>query len=123
MEYYIQNYPASGPDVVLGFLTYDLVMGLQLDQIYTAPYFYASIALLGASLAACTYTRQLPAVKVRRGLGPRCCGTAPPMRGPVEPPGTGGPAFWHSYGPGAASWLCGHSQVKLCAMGRARSVA
>lgn len=42
---------------VLGFLTYDVIFKLHLDQIYTAPYFLALMALLGASLAACTSTR------------------------------------------------------------------
>lgn len=50
---------------MLGFLTGDLILTLQLDHIYTADYFYLSMGLLAASLAACTYTRQWPAVKVR----------------------------------------------------------
>lgn len=50
---------------MLGILNYQLLIDLQLDHIYTAWYFYASIGLLAASLAACTTTRQLPAVKVR----------------------------------------------------------
>jgi cytochrome c biogenesis protein len=49
---------------VLGFLDYRLLLGLQLDHIYTAWYFYGSIALLAASLMACTYTTQLPTAKV-----------------------------------------------------------
>ncbi|GLC35607.1 copper chaperone [Pleodorina starrii] len=62
-EYYVTNYP-DGPAKVLGFLTYDLLLALQLDHIYTADYFYLAIGLLAASLSACTYTRQWPAVKV-----------------------------------------------------------
>lgn len=42
---------------VLGFLTYDIIFKLHLDQIYTAPYFLGLMALLAASLAACTSTR------------------------------------------------------------------
>jgi cytochrome c biogenesis protein ResB len=42
---------------VLGFLTYDIIFRLHLDQIYTAPYFLGLMALLAASLAACTSTR------------------------------------------------------------------
>lgn len=45
------------PWQVLGFLTYDIIFKLQLDQIYTAPYFLGLMALLAASLAACTSTR------------------------------------------------------------------
>ncbi|GFR47507.1 hypothetical protein Agub_g9236 [Astrephomene gubernaculifera] len=64
LEYYIANYPAEGPHKVLGFLSYDVITALQLDHIYSADYFYLSMALLAASLTACTYTRQWPAVKV-----------------------------------------------------------
>lgn len=64
-DFYIENYPdVAGVPKVLGFLTYDLLLWLQLDHIYTADYFYLMIGLLGACLAACTYTRQWPAVKV-----------------------------------------------------------
>ena len=45
---------------VLGFLTYDVILTLGLDRIYTAPYFLALMALLAASLAACTSTRSSP---------------------------------------------------------------
>ncbi|GLI62081.1 hypothetical protein VaNZ11_004641 [Volvox africanus] len=63
LDFYLTNYP-EGPDKVLGFLTYDLILALQLDHLYSANYFYLAIGLLAASLAACTYTRQWPAVKV-----------------------------------------------------------
>ncbi|KXZ49277.1 hypothetical protein GPECTOR_22g871 [Gonium pectorale] len=63
LEFYLTNYP-DGAEKVLGFLTYDLILALQLDHIYTAGYFYAALGLLAASLTACTYTRQWPAVKV-----------------------------------------------------------
>lgn len=35
LEYYQANYP-MGPEMVLGFLSYDLLFFLQLDHIYTA---------------------------------------------------------------------------------------
>lgn len=63
-EYYINNYPVQG-EKVLGFLDFNLLLGLQLDHIYTAWYFYGSIALLAASLMACTYSTQWPTAKVR----------------------------------------------------------
>ena len=37
---------------------------MQWDHIYTADYFLALLALLGSSLAACTYTNQWPSVKI-----------------------------------------------------------
>lgn len=49
---------------MLGFLTYDVVFKLELDHIYSASYFLVLLALLGASLIACTLTNQLPQVKV-----------------------------------------------------------
>jgi hypothetical protein len=63
LDYYLTNYPTDG-DKVLGFLDYQLLLLFQLDHIYSAWYFYAAIALLGASLMACTYTTQLPTAKV-----------------------------------------------------------
>ena len=39
---------------------------MQWDHIYSADYFLLLLALLGASLAACTATTQWPAVKVAR---------------------------------------------------------
>lgn len=68
-----QNYPEEGQKV-LGFLTGRIIWALQWDHIYTADYFLLLLGLLGASLAACTYTNQWPAVKVgpRPGLIGRC---------------------------------------------------
>ncbi len=63
-DFYVENYP-DGPGAVLGLLTYQRIMALQLDHIYTAWWFYALLGLLAASLTACTITRQWPVVKVR----------------------------------------------------------
>ena len=51
---------------MLGFLTGRLIWALQWDHIYTADYYLALLALLGASIAACTVTNQWPAAKVAR---------------------------------------------------------
>lgn len=51
---------------MLGFLTGRIIWALQWDHIYSADYFLGLLALLGASLAACTATNQWPAVKVSR---------------------------------------------------------
>ena len=67
-EFYMDKYPDEVGRKVLGFLDYSLLLGLQLDHIYTANYFYFSLGLLAASLMACTYTRQLPTVKVGERL-------------------------------------------------------
>eukprot|EP00191_Tetraselmis_sp_GSL018_P011218 CAMPEP_0177606048 /NCGR_PEP_ID=MMETSP0419_2-20121207/17077_1 /TAXON_ID=582737 /ORGANISM="Tetraselmis sp., Strain GSL018" /LENGTH=167 /DNA_ID=CAMNT_0019100339 /DNA_START=118 /DNA_END=617 /DNA_ORIENTATION=- len=47
VAFYMQNYP-DGPRKVLGFLSYDWLLGLQLDHIYTSSYFLALNLLLGA---------------------------------------------------------------------------
>ena len=57
---------------MLGCIDWRLIYLLQLDHVYTATYFLALLGLLGASLWACTLTRQLPAVRVaRRHASPR----------------------------------------------------
>jgi cytochrome c biogenesis protein len=58
----VENYPEEGKKV-LGFLSYDLLYFLQFDHIYTAPYFLGLLALLAASLAACTTTTQWPTAR------------------------------------------------------------
>mmetsp|Transcript_7898 Transcript_7898/g.16927 ORF Transcript_7898/g.16927 Transcript_7898/m.16927 type:complete len:578 (-) Transcript_7898:1713-3446(-) len=64
LEYYMASYPSEAGPKVLGFLTYEWIYALDLNHIYTSWYFYLSLGLLAASLTACTYTRQWPAVKV-----------------------------------------------------------
>jgi cytochrome c biogenesis protein len=59
----LTNYP-EGPDAVLGFLSWQVLLGLQLDHVYSAWWFYALLALLGASLIACTASTQWPVAKV-----------------------------------------------------------
>jgi cytochrome c biogenesis protein len=61
--YYVANYPNEG-EKVAGFVTADVIWALQWDHIYTADYFLGLLALLAASLAACTATTQWPMVKV-----------------------------------------------------------
>jgi len=51
-----QAYPLCAAQV-LGFLTSDLIHVLQWDHIYSANYFMGLLALLAASLAACSSTR------------------------------------------------------------------
>lgn len=60
----IRTFYPDGDKKVLGFLTYDIILGLGIDHIYSTPYFVALVGALGASLIACTLTRQWPIVKV-----------------------------------------------------------
>ena len=66
MEYYVQNYPDEDGSRVFGFVTWRLIGLFQFDHIYVAPYFLGLLALLAASLAACTTTRQWPMLRVAR---------------------------------------------------------
>ena len=69
LAFYMEKYPDEAGHKVLGLLDYELLLTLGLDHIYTANYFYLSLGLLAASLMACTYTRQLPTVKVGGCMG------------------------------------------------------
>ncbi|CAE5959726.1 unnamed protein product [Arabidopsis arenosa] len=51
---------------VLGFFTWRWISTLGLDHMYSAPIFLGMLVLLAASLMACTYTTQIPLVKVAR---------------------------------------------------------
>lgn len=63
-DFYFQTYPEDNP--VLGFFTWRWIFTLGLDHMYSAPIFLGMLALLAASLMACTYTTQIPLVKVAR---------------------------------------------------------
>lgn len=63
-SWYFENFPDSNP--VLGFLSWQWVLGLGFDHVYTSPIYLGLLAMLAASLMACTSTTQLPMVKVAR---------------------------------------------------------
>ncbi|NJN29556.1 MAG: cytochrome c biogenesis protein [Synechococcales cyanobacterium RM1_1_8] len=64
LAFYQENYPES--PALFGFLTWKLLLGLGLNQVYRTSWFYGLLILFGSSLAACTFTHQLPALKVAR---------------------------------------------------------
>lgn len=66
-DFYFQKYPEDNP--VLGFFTWRWVLTLGFDHMFTSPVFFGTLALLGASLMACTYTTQIPLVKAARRSG------------------------------------------------------
>ncbi|VFQ72149.1 unnamed protein product [Cuscuta campestris] len=51
---------------MFGFFTWRWVLTLGFDHMFSSPIFLGTSALLGASLMACTYTTQIPLVKVAR---------------------------------------------------------
>ncbi|KAK4377305.1 hypothetical protein RND71_003601 [Anisodus tanguticus] len=63
-DYYFQKFPEDHPP--LGFFTWRWVLTLGFDHMFSSPVFLGTLALLGASLVACTYTTQIPLVKVAR---------------------------------------------------------
>ncbi|XP_024923032.3 cytochrome c biogenesis protein CCS1, chloroplastic [Ziziphus jujuba] len=63
-EFYFQKYPEDNP--VLGFFTWRWVLTLGFDHMFSSPIFLGTLVLLGASLIACTYTTQIPIVKVAK---------------------------------------------------------
>ncbi|KAL2927498.1 Cytochrome c biogenesis protein CCS1 chloroplastic [Bienertia sinuspersici] len=63
-DFYFQKYPEDHP--VLGFFTWRWVLTLGFDHMFSSPIFLGTLVLLAASLMACTYTTQIPMVKVAR---------------------------------------------------------
>nr|AKF43164.1 cytochrome c biogenesis protein [Erodium gruinum] len=63
-DFYFAKYPEDNP--VLGFFTWKWILTLGFDHMFSAPVFLGLLVLLAASLMACTYTTQIPMVKVAR---------------------------------------------------------
>ncbi|XP_010500479.1 PREDICTED: cytochrome c biogenesis protein CCS1, chloroplastic [Camelina sativa] len=63
-DFYFQKYPEDNP--VFGFFTWRWIFTLGFDHMYSSPIFLGMLLLLAASLMACTYTTQIPLVKVAR---------------------------------------------------------
>lgn len=64
LEFYQQNYPEH--PALFGFLTWKVVLTVGLDHVYRTWWFLSLLILFGTSLTACTFTRQLPALKAAR---------------------------------------------------------
>jgi len=64
LAFYQANYPDD--PALFGFLSWQVVLGLGLDHVYRTWWFLALLILFGASLTACTFTRQFPALKAAR---------------------------------------------------------
>ncbi|KAJ8763467.1 hypothetical protein K2173_002350 [Erythroxylum novogranatense] len=63
-DYYFEKFPEEDP--LLGFFTWRWVLTLGFDHMFSSPVFLGMLVLLGASLMACTYTTQIPIVKVAK---------------------------------------------------------
>jgi cytochrome c biogenesis protein len=62
--FYQSNYPEH--PALFGFLTWKVIQVVGLDHVYRTWWFLALLILFGTSLTACTFTRQLPALKAAR---------------------------------------------------------
>ena len=61
INYYQQNYPED--PALFGFLTWQVLIKLGLNHVYTTWWYLSILVLFGASLIACTFRRQLPALQ------------------------------------------------------------
>ncbi len=64
IAFYQQNYPEN--PALFGFLTWKVILILGLDHVYRTWWFLSLLILFGTSLTACTFSRQLPALKAAR---------------------------------------------------------
>ena len=61
LSFYQENYPEN--PALFGFLTWKFVLITGLDHVYRTWWFLAILILFGASLTACTFTRQITALR------------------------------------------------------------
>ncbi len=64
LPFYQENYPED--PALFGFLTWNVILTLGLNHVYSTWWFLSLLVLLGTSLTACTFTRQFPALKAAR---------------------------------------------------------
>ncbi|MGB7443314.1 MAG: cytochrome c biogenesis protein [Coleofasciculaceae cyanobacterium] len=64
LAFYQSNYPEQ--PALFGFLSWKVILILGLDHVYRTWWFLSILVLFGSSLTACTFTRQLPALKAAR---------------------------------------------------------
>nr|QUE28011.1 Ccs1 [Sahlingia subintegra] len=64
LEFYQINYPVDKP--ILGFLSWKIIFLFGIDHLYSNAWFYCLMLLFSCSLLACTFSTQLPLLKVAR---------------------------------------------------------
>ena len=62
--FYQENYPED--PALFGFLTWKLILNSGLNHVYKTWWFLGLLVLFGSSLTACTFKRQIPALKSAR---------------------------------------------------------
>uniref|UniRef100_A0ACD6A886 Uncharacterized protein n=1 Tax=Avena sativa TaxID=4498 RepID=A0ACD6A886_AVESA len=63
-SHYFEQFPEDNP--VFGFITWRWILTPGFDHMFSSPVFLGMLVLLAASLMACTFTTQLPMVKVAK---------------------------------------------------------
>ena len=64
LTFYQENYPES--PALYGFLTWKVILIAGFNHVYSTWWYLSLLILFGASLTACTFRRQLPALKAAR---------------------------------------------------------
>lgn len=64
VNYYQENYPEN--PALFGFLTWKVLLSIGLNHVYTTWWYLSILVLFGSSLIACTFRRQLPALKATK---------------------------------------------------------
>jgi cytochrome c biogenesis protein len=62
ISFYETNYPINNP--IFGFVSSSLILSLGVDHVYQTWWFILIILLFGSSLISCTFSRQLPSLKL-----------------------------------------------------------
>jgi cytochrome c biogenesis protein len=64
ISFYETNYPISNP--IAGFIHSDFILFFGLNHVYTTSWFLILLFLFGGSLLSCTFSRQIPSLKLAR---------------------------------------------------------
>jgi cytochrome c biogenesis protein len=64
ITFYQANYPEA--PALFGFLSWKVLLNIGLNHVYSTWWFVSLLVLFGISLATCTYSRQIPALKAAR---------------------------------------------------------
>jgi cytochrome c biogenesis protein len=64
LSFYQANYPEE--PALFGFITWKFILNFGLNQVYKTWWFLGILVLFGSSLTACTFKRQIPALKSAR---------------------------------------------------------
>lgn len=64
LEFYSNKFPEESP--ILGIFTWKWIVYPGFDHMWTSPVFLGLLVLLASSLMACSYTTQIPLVKIAR---------------------------------------------------------